>query len=110
MILLLALALFPMATFGADCCPDAESGAVDVADHVAAAAAPMADCHEPAEPSATHTGCDAECAARCATPSMFPALALWSAQVHAHQPRSPWHAGIAPHPQGARLLRPPIHA
>lgn len=133
LILLLALALWPMASFGAlDCCP--EAGVVEeaanvaphaqahhgqhVAHHQASAdeagspAPVMADCHESGtSPVPTsHATCDAECAARCATPSLLMSLAIWPAQVHAHPPSDRWHASVPPRPQGARLLRPPIHA
>lgn len=131
MILLLALSLWPMASFGAlDCCP--EGGAfVEQAsavadphahhdmhgtDHAAAGSGEasgspaMADCDEPGASTTAHATCDAECAARCAAPSVVLAPAAWPAQLHQHQQHVPWHAGVPPRPQGACLLRPPIHA
>ena len=126
MILLLALSLWPMASFGATgCCPEAE-GAVETAasthahhdahgtahgDHAGEdASASMADCHEGEASSSAHEGCSAECAARCATPNLMLGLALWPASMSPPQPLASWHADRAPRPQGARLLRPPIHA
>lgn len=108
MILLLALSLWPMASFGAiDCCPEDEA-VVEMAE--------SSNCHESAvagpagEKSVPHATCDADCAARCATPSLLLALAVLPAALHGDAQRAPWHAAVPPRPRGARLLRPPIHA
>lgn len=133
LLLLLALSLWPMASFGAmPCCPEdgtqaathavppsahalhaghAMHGAGHDAVDTALAASAMPDCHE-AETVAghAHTSCDAECAARCATPSMVITLSVWPAQIHAQLHGATWHAAVPPVLQTARLLRPPIHA
>lgn len=126
MILLLALSLWPMASFGASaCCPDAASSVEQAAPvhahhgmHGTASAdvaggneAPtMPDCHDADAASPSHADCSSECAARCATPSLLMAPAMWPASMASPQHPAPWHASLAPRPQGTRLLRPPIHA
>jgi|GEM_PF-4392388 len=125
LLLLLALSLWPMASFGAmTCCPDADAGiAAEVlpgsahamhggahgASATATAPPAMTDCHEVEAAGHSHTGCDAECVARCATPSLFTSLGLWPALGHAQHHRASWHAAVPPLLPGARLLRPPIH-
>ncbi|WP_187265960.1 hypothetical protein [Alkalisalibacterium limincola] len=129
LLLLLALSLWPMASFGAmPCCPkgapEATTDAVAASTHAghamhggahdavdtALAASAGSDCHEADAAGHAHTGCDAECVARCATPSMFITLGVWPAPVHAQLHGATWHAAVPPVLQATRLLRPPIHA